>query len=97
MTSDGDILFRAVCETLADDTPRLVYADWLQENGQPERAEFIRDVASGMAFINGMVTSYPELPFGGVKHSGFGRENGSQGIADYLDTKFVNIELPGEF
>jgi uncharacterized protein (TIGR02996 family) len=42
MTSDGDALFRAVCESPADDTPRLVYADWLDEHGQPERAEFIR-------------------------------------------------------
>lgn len=42
MTSDGDALFRAVCENPADDTPRLVYADWLEENGRVERAEFIR-------------------------------------------------------
>jgi uncharacterized protein (TIGR02996 family) len=41
MTGDGEALFRAVCENPADDTPRLVYADWLQENGQPERSEFI--------------------------------------------------------
>jgi uncharacterized protein (TIGR02996 family) len=41
MTGDGEALFRAVCESPADDTPRLVYADWLQENGQPERGEFI--------------------------------------------------------
>jgi len=42
MTSDGDALFRAICEQPREDTPRLVYADWLQENGDPERAEFIR-------------------------------------------------------
>jgi uncharacterized protein (TIGR02996 family) len=42
MTSDGDALFRAICEQPQEDTPRLVYADWLEENGQPERAEFIR-------------------------------------------------------
>jgi uncharacterized protein (TIGR02996 family) len=40
--SDGDALFRAVCEQPWEDTPRLVYADWLEENGRPERAEFIR-------------------------------------------------------
>jgi uncharacterized protein (TIGR02996 family) len=32
----------AICADPADDTARLVYADWLQENGEPERAEFIR-------------------------------------------------------
>jgi uncharacterized protein (TIGR02996 family) len=42
MPGDGDALFRAICEQPWEDTPRLVYADWLEENGQPERAEFIR-------------------------------------------------------
>jgi uncharacterized protein (TIGR02996 family) len=42
MTSDGDALFRALCESPNDDTPRLVYADWLEESGDPDRAEFIR-------------------------------------------------------
>jgi len=38
----GDALFRACLDDPDDDLPRLVYADWLQENGEPERAEFIR-------------------------------------------------------
>ncbi|MDY3558296.1 TIGR02996 domain-containing protein [Gemmata sp. JC673] len=42
MSSDGQALFRAVCEQPWEDTPRLVYADWLEENGNPVRAEFIR-------------------------------------------------------
>jgi uncharacterized protein (TIGR02996 family) len=42
MTSDGEALFRAICAQPWDDTPRLAYADWLDENGRPERAEFIR-------------------------------------------------------
>jgi uncharacterized protein (TIGR02996 family) len=33
---------RAICENPEDDTVRLVYADWLDENGDPDRAEFIR-------------------------------------------------------
>src|SRR5436190_2117186 len=33
---------RDICENADDDTPRLVYADWIEENGDPERAEFIR-------------------------------------------------------
>jgi len=40
--TDGDALLRAVIENVADDAPRLVYADWLEEHGEPERAEFIR-------------------------------------------------------
>ncbi len=38
MTNDGDALFRALCEQPADDTARLVYADWLEENDHSERA-----------------------------------------------------------
>lgn len=40
--TDHDALLRAICENPREDTPRLVYADWLEENGQHERAAFIR-------------------------------------------------------
>lgn len=40
--SDGDALLRAILAQPDEDTPRLMYADWLDENGQPDRAEFIR-------------------------------------------------------
>jgi uncharacterized protein (TIGR02996 family) len=38
----GEALLHACLDNPDDDTPRLVYADWLQENGDPDRAEFIR-------------------------------------------------------
>jgi uncharacterized protein (TIGR02996 family) len=41
MTHDEAFL-AAICERPDDDTPRLIYADWLDDHGQPERAEFIR-------------------------------------------------------
>jgi len=40
--SDGQAILRTIVENPADDAPRLVYADWLEEQGRPERAEFIR-------------------------------------------------------
>jgi uncharacterized protein (TIGR02996 family) len=40
--TDRDALLRAIIENPADDAPRLVYADWLDEHGDPARAEFIR-------------------------------------------------------
>jgi uncharacterized protein (TIGR02996 family) len=43
MPSPGHEPFlRAICGAPDDDAPRLVYADWLHENGDPDRAEFIR-------------------------------------------------------
>ena len=42
MTDDADALLRAVLAAPDDDAPRLVYADWLDEHGDPARAEFIR-------------------------------------------------------
>lgn len=42
MNSDGDALLRAILMRPAEDTPRLAYADWLDEHGESERAEFIR-------------------------------------------------------
>jgi uncharacterized protein (TIGR02996 family) len=42
MTSEADALWAAVIEAPDDDAPRLVYADWLEEHGRPERAAFIR-------------------------------------------------------
>jgi uncharacterized protein (TIGR02996 family) len=40
--TDRDAFLRAICENPDDDTPRLVYADWLDEHGEVKRAEFIR-------------------------------------------------------
>lgn len=41
--TEREAFIRQICERPDDDTVRLVFADWLQENGEPERAEFIRD------------------------------------------------------
>jgi succinate-semialdehyde dehydrogenase/glutarate-semialdehyde dehydrogenase len=64
-------------------------------NDQAERDRFIRDLAAGMVFINGNVTSYPELPFGGVKASGHGRELSSHGIREFCNIKAVWMGGPG--
>ncbi|MBA2445566.1 MAG: NAD-dependent succinate-semialdehyde dehydrogenase [Nocardioidaceae bacterium] len=46
---------------------------------------------TGMVGINQGVVSNPAAPFGGVKHSGFGREGGREGIEEYLETRYVGI------
>lgn len=48
---------------------------------------------TGMVGINQGIVSNPAAPFGGVKHSGFGREGGPEGIEEYLETKYVGIAL----
>jgi succinate-semialdehyde dehydrogenase/glutarate-semialdehyde dehydrogenase len=63
----------------------------LWSEDQAERELFIRDVASGMAFINGNTTSYPEIPFGGVKRSGYGRELSDLGMREFMNAKTVWI------
>ena len=46
-------------------------------------------VESGMMTINHLGLALPEVPFGGVKDSGYGSEGGSEAIEAYLNTKFV--------
>jgi succinate-semialdehyde dehydrogenase / glutarate-semialdehyde dehydrogenase len=46
-------------------------------------------VEAGMMTINHMGLALPEVPFGGVKDSGYGSEGGSEAIEAYLNTKFV--------
>ena len=47
-------------------------------------------VESGMMTINHLGLALPEVPFGGVKDSGYGSEGGSEAIEGYLNTKFVS-------
>ena len=48
---------------------------------------------TGMVGLNQGVVSSASAPFGGVKHSGFGREGGREGIEDYLVTKYTAIKM----
>ena len=47
-----------------------------------------------MLGLNQGLVSNTAAPFGGVKQSGFGREGGPEGIAEYLSTKYVAVALP---
>jgi succinate-semialdehyde dehydrogenase/glutarate-semialdehyde dehydrogenase len=48
---------------------------------------------SGMVGLNQGVVSNPAAPFGGVKHSGYGREGGFEGINEYLEVKYVALAV----
>jgi succinate-semialdehyde dehydrogenase / glutarate-semialdehyde dehydrogenase len=50
-------------------------------------------IEAGMVGLNQGYVSNPAAPFGGVKQSGFGREGGFEGIGEYLETKYVAMNL----
>jgi succinate-semialdehyde dehydrogenase/glutarate-semialdehyde dehydrogenase len=77
---------------LANSTPfGLVAYAYTQDLNRALRVA--EGLETGMVGLNQGIVSNPAAPFGGVKHSGFGREGGPEGIEEYLETKYVGIAL----
>jgi succinate-semialdehyde dehydrogenase / glutarate-semialdehyde dehydrogenase len=53
----------------------------------------VEALETGMVGLNQGIVSNPAAPFGGVKQSGFGREGGLEGIDEYLETKYVAMNV----
>ncbi len=56
-----------------------------------EMARCIDGIEAGAVFVNAMVASTPEMPFGGIKRSGYGRELSEVGLKEFANTKTVWI------
>jgi succinate-semialdehyde dehydrogenase/glutarate-semialdehyde dehydrogenase len=54
-----------------------------------EQARCIDEIEAGQVFVNAMVASTPEMPFGGIKRSGYGRELSALGIKEFCNAKGV--------
>ena len=60
---------------------------WTTDPGEQQR--FVTDLQAGQVFVNGMVVSMSQLPFGGIKSSGIGRELSSWGLREFCNIKTV--------
>jgi succinate-semialdehyde dehydrogenase/glutarate-semialdehyde dehydrogenase len=75
---------------LANDTP-FGLGSYVFTN-DPEQAQRVADgLQTGMVYVNGVLLDGAELPFGGVKNSGFGRELGTLGIEEFVNKKLIRV------
>lgn len=73
---------------VANDTPFGLGA-YVFSNDQEQGLRIADQIDAGMVWVNTLSTGGPELPFGGVKRSGFGRELGSFGVDEFANRKLI--------
>jgi succinate-semialdehyde dehydrogenase/glutarate-semialdehyde dehydrogenase len=75
---------------IANDT-RFGLGSSVWTNDEAERRLFVDGLQAGMVYVTAMVASQPELPFGGTKASGYGRELAGFGIREFCEVKTVYV------
>ena len=76
----------------ANDTPYGL-ASYLFTRDLSRALRVAEDLDSGITGVNRGVISNPAAPFGGIKASGLGREGGTEGLEEYLETKYIAVQL----
>jgi succinate-semialdehyde dehydrogenase/glutarate-semialdehyde dehydrogenase len=76
----------------ANDTEYGLVA-YVYTNNLKRALRVVERLETGMVGLNQGMVSNAGAPFGGIKQSGFGREGGNEGIEEYLETKYVAVNL----
>jgi len=80
----------AAAVALANDTP-FGLGSYLFSTDKDQVMRVADQIEAGMVYVNGVGLDSPELPFGGIKRSGFGRELGRYGIEEFVNRKLIRI------
>ena len=77
-------------ESDSNDSPYGLGGSIITENTERGK-RLARRIENGMVFINQATWTAPDLPFGGIKNSGYGRELSELGIGEFVNKKLIRV------